>query len=106
MTLVWNLGMHILIGLLGTQHFTLTEKGVFFSALIVAATQSADLYRIYRNEQKKVLEAKANEQEKLRKLFKKNMPKLFVKTFFQNWIFYTVIVLIAAEVGRAADYGF
>lgn len=105
MTLAWNLGMHILIGLLGTQQFTMTIKGALFSALLVAATQGADLYRVYRIEQKKVMEAKASEQERLRRLFKKNMPMLFAKTFFQNWIFYTVVLMIAAEIGRTSGYG-
>jgi len=105
MSLAWNLGMHILIGLLGIQHFTLTVKGVLFGALIVAATQCADLYRVYRIEQRKVMEAKAGERDKLMLGFKKNMPTLLAKTFIQNWIFYTVIVMIAAEVGRSSGYG-
>ena len=50
--MVWNLFMHALIGLFGTEHFTLTVTGILFSILIVAFTQGAELVRFYMDGKK------------------------------------------------------
>jgi len=101
----WNIFMHILIGLLGTQHFTLTINGLLFALLIVSFTQGADLFRYYMEGKKKVDDGSAGERKAKLEAFKKEIPKALPGIFARNLLMYTAIILLSAEVGRSTGYG-
>ena len=103
--MLWNIFMHILIGLLGTQHFTLTLNGLLFSLLIVAFTQGADLFRVYLDGKKKIESGPVQERKVKMEKFKKELPKVLPGIFAQNMLMYTAIVLFSAEIGRSTGYG-
>ena len=101
----WNIVMHILIGLLGTEHFTVTTKGILFTFFIVTFTQCTELIRYYMEEKKKIESGTVKEHEAKMEEFKKGLPKVLPVMFAQNLIMYSVIVLFSAEVGRSSGYG-
>lgn len=103
--MVWNLFMHALIGLFGTEHFTLTVTGILFSILIVAFTQAAELVRFYMDGKKEIGKLPASESKAKMEEFKKSLPKVLPTMFAQNMIMYTAIVLVSAEIGRTTGYG-
>jgi hypothetical protein len=101
----WNIFMHILIGLLGTQHFTVTPKGILLTIFIVTLTQCAELIRYYRDEKKKIESETVRKQGAKMEEFKKGLPKVLPALFVQNLTMYSVIVLFSAVVGRSSGYG-
>lgn len=103
--MVWNIFMHVLIGLFGIGHFTLTMKGILFAILIVVFTQAAELARFYMDKKKKIGRLPASESKAKMEEFKNSLPKVLPGMFAQNMILYTAIVLISAEVGRTTGYG-
>jgi len=103
--MVWNIFMHILIGLLGTQHFTLDAKGIFFCLLIVSFTQASELVRYYMDAKKKIENGPVTGREAGLAAFKKNLPKTLPPMFAQNMMMYSAIVIFSAEIGRTTGYG-
>ena len=103
--MVWNIFMHVLIGLFGTGHFTLTLTGILFSILIVAFTQMAELIRFYMDRKKEIEKLPASESKAKMGEFKNSLPKTLPGMFAQNMIMYTAIVLVSAEIGRTTGYG-
>lgn len=101
----WNIFMHILIGLLGTRHFTLTPGGILFTLFIVACTQGADLFRFYLEAKKEIEKAPANERKTKMAAFKKGLSARLSGIFAKNLLLYSAIVLLSAEVGRSTGYG-
>lgn len=103
--MVWNIFMHILIGLLGTQHFTLDAKGIFFCVLIVAFTQGSELVRYYMDAKRKIEKGPEGRREADMAAFKKELPKTLPPMFAQNLMMYSAIVIFSAEIGRTTGYG-
>ncbi len=103
--MLWNVLMHIFIGLFGIQHFTLTMTGILFSILIVAFTQAAELVRFYMDRKKEIGKLPAGESKAKMEEFKNSLPRTLSGMFVQNMILYTAIVLTSAEVGRSTGYG-
>ncbi len=101
----WNIFVHILIGLLGTQHFTVTPKGILFTLLIVSLTQGSELIRYYMNKKRKIEGEPAEKQKTEMEVFKKDLPKELSGLFAQNLVMYTAIVLLSSGVGRTSGYG-
>lgn len=104
--MAWNIFMHILIGLLGTDFFTLTAKGALYAFLIVSVTQASDLYRVYRDKKRKIEEGPAKEQAAKIQELKDSLPTFLGITFAKGLFYYTLIILVSAEVGRAGGIGF
>ncbi len=103
--MVWNIFMHVLIGLFGTGHFTLTITGILFAILIVAFTQAAELVRFYMDRKKEIGKLPTSYSKAKMEEFKNSLPKTLSGMFAQNMILYTAIVLTSAEIGRTTDYG-
>jgi hypothetical protein len=103
--MVWNIFMHVLIGLFGIQHFTLTMTGILFAILIVAFTQAAELVRFYMDRKKEIGKLPAGESKTKMEEFKNSLPKTLSGMFAQNMILYTAILLTSAEIGRTTGYG-
>jgi len=103
--MVWNIFMHVLIGLFGTGHFTLTMTGILFSILIVAFTQSAELVRFYMDRKKEIGRLPASESKTKMEEFKNSLPGVLPGMFARNMVLYTAIVLVSAEIGRTTGYG-
>jgi len=103
--MLWNLFMHVLIGLLGTQWFDWTAGGFFFCVGIVSVTQASDLLRQYMDEKRKIENGPPNHREAKLETFKKEFKKSLPTNFFQNLVMYTAIVLFSAEIGRSSGYG-
>ncbi|MDT8317493.1 MAG: hypothetical protein RQ824_05820 [bacterium] len=103
--MAWNIFMHILIGLLGTQHFTIDAKGILFCLLIVSFTQASELVRFYVDGKKRVEKGPERNREADMAAFKKGLPKILPPMFAQNLMMYSAIVLFSAEIGRTTGYG-
>lgn len=101
----WNIFIHILIGLLGTQHFTITPKGILFTLLIVSLTQGSELIRYYTDKKRKIAGEPAKKQKTTMEAFKKDLSKELSDLFVRNLVMYSAIVLIASGVGRTSGYG-
>ena len=97
--------MHALIGLFGTEHFTLTASGILFSILITAFTQAAELVRFYMDRKKEIEKLPAGESKAKMEEFKNSLPGTLSGMFAQNMILYTAILLTSAEIGRTTGYG-
>lgn len=103
--MLWNLFMHVLIGLLGTQWFNWTVTGFMFCFFIVAVTQASDMLRQYMDGKRKIENGPSGRQEVELEKFKKEFMKTLPSSFFQNLIMYSAIVLFSAEIGRSSGYG-
>ncbi|MBE9536056.1 MAG: hypothetical protein IMF07_02650 [Proteobacteria bacterium] len=103
--MVWNIFMHVLIGLFGIHHFTLTMAGILFAILIVVFTQAAELVRFYMDRKKEIGKLPAGESKVKMEEFKNSLPRTLPGMFAQNMILYTAIVLTSAEIGRTTGYG-
>ena len=103
--MAWNIFMHILIGLLGTQHFTLDVKGILFCLLIVSFTQASELLRYYMDAKKKIEKGPDVSRTADMAAFKKSLPKTLPPMFAQNLMMYSAIVIFSAEIGRTTGYG-
>jgi len=103
--MVWNIFMHVLIGLFGTGHFTLTMTGISFAILIVAFTQAAESVRFYMDRKKEIGKLPASESKAKMAEFKNSLPKTLPGMFARNMVLYTAIVLVSAEIGRTTGYG-
>jgi len=103
--MLWNIFMHILIGMLGIQHFTLDAKGILFCLLIVSFTQVSELVRYYMDAKKKIERGPEGSREVTMAAFKKELPKTLPLMFAQNMAMYSAIVLFSAEIARTSGYG-
>jgi len=102
--MVWNFIIHIVIGLLGSEIFTWTVKGVLMSLLIVCVTQPSEMARIYMEGKRKIEKGPAGKQKAELEAFNKQFKKELPATLIQNIIMYTAIVLLAAEIIRSSGY--
>ncbi len=101
----WNIFVHILIGLLGTQHFIITPKGILFTLFIVSLTQASELIRYYMDKKRKIEGGPAEKLKTKVEAFKKDISKELPGLFAQNLVMYSAIVLISSGVGRTSGYG-
>jgi len=101
----WNIFVHILIGLLGTQHFIVTPKGIFFTLFIVSLTQGSELIRYYMDKKREIEHGPADKRKVKMESFKKDLPKELSGLFAQNLVMYSAIVLLSSGVGRTSGYG-
>ncbi len=101
----WNIFVHILIGLLGTQHFTVTPKGILFTLFIVSLTQGSELIRYYMDKKRKIEVGSVEKQKTKMEAFKKDLSKELSGIFAQNVVMYSAIVLLSSGVGRNSGYG-
>ena len=103
--MAWNIFMHILIGLLGTQHFTLDVRGILFCLLIVSFTQGSELVRYYIDGKKRIEKGPERNRAADMEAFKKSLPGTLPPMFAQNLMMYSAIVIFSAEIGRTTGYG-
>lgn len=104
--MAWNIFMHVLIGLLGTELFTLTVNGVLLAIIVVIATQGSDLLRVYRARKRKIEEGPAKERVARMKELKETLPSFLGMTFAKGLFYYTLLVLISSEIARAGGQVF
>lgn len=102
--MVWNIFMHILIGLLGANQFTLTTRGLIICLVVVAFTQCADIVNFIMVEKRKIMKGPQNGREEKLCAFKNSLPKILPPMFLKNWMIYTTVVIFFAEVGRNYDF--
>ena len=100
-----NIFVHILIGLLGTQHFIITPKGILFTLFIVSLTQASELIRYYMGKKREIEGGPAKKQKTNMEAFKKDLPKELSSLFAQNLVIYSAVVLLSSGVGRTSGYG-
>ena len=103
--MLWNIVIHALIGMLGTQFFTLTASGVGFCLAIVSLTQVSEMLRYYLEEKKKIMEGPPSDQAARLETFRRELPQKLPSLFLQNLLLYSAIVLLAAEMGRSSGTG-
>jgi hypothetical protein len=103
--MIWNIAMHVLIGLLGRGIFTFTPRGIFFTLLLVVATQGSDLFRIYREKKIKAENTPAKERMAKMKTFKKDFIASLPQLYAKNVGTYTMVVLVSSEFARYSNIG-
>ncbi|MFQ5328569.1 MAG: hypothetical protein ACE5D4_01095 [Thermodesulfobacteriota bacterium] len=105
--MIWNVIMHILIGVLGTTFFSFTPKGIAFAVILTVATQGVDLIRLYRDKLKRLENKPTRDKlrtaniEAFKREFKEKLPKLYLR----NVGIFTLIVIFASEIGRYYHIG-
>ena len=99
-----NVIVHIILGLLGTEIFTLSIVGVIYCFGFVAFTQAAETYRQYSEELKKMKEVVAKKEQEEAGKAQKKLYQEMLQTFGENFFLAACIVLFAAEVGRMGGF--
>ena len=98
--MIGNMVFHIILGLLGTEIFTISVVGILYCLAFITFTQACEIYRLHGDEfsrlKKENLEQNTKEtQKELKQLY----VKLF-KTYAENFLLHFCIVMFASEVGR------
>lgn len=98
--MVWNVVVHIIIGLLGSDIFILTKGGIVMALVLVAGTQAFEVVRVYDNARKKIESLSESERNSKLEEFKKDLPVFIGKKYIMNVVYYTFLLLIAAQLVR------
>ncbi len=99
-----NIIVHILLGLLGTELFTLTFSGLVYCILFVAFTQASEIYRLHSDDLKKLKKAAENQTDEESEKARKTLYKEMLQAYGENFFLQSCIVLFAAEVGRMGGF--
>ena len=103
--MLWNIFMHVLIGLLGTQFFDWTARGILSCIGIVALTQASELLRYYMDGKRLIEKGPASRRDADMAAFRKELPHKLPSMYAQNMLMFSAIVLFSAEIGRSSGYG-
>lgn len=104
--MVWNILVHIVIGILGTELFDWSAQGILYSLLVVCVTQPAEIARQYSTDKNKAAQKPAHQRKAEVAEFNKNFKKELISTLIQNIIMYMAIVLMSAEITRSSGLTF
>ncbi len=97
---LWNFIMHALIGWLGPMHFTYTPSGIGMAVLVVCLTQGVDQIRIKKDKYLELEKLPESERAAATRALDDNIKSILAKTFVQNVLVFTVLVLITADIAR------
>jgi len=92
--------MHVLMGWLGPMYFTYTPDGIGMAVLVVCATQGADQFRIKKEMYADIEKLPVSEQAAATKELDATIKSTLLKTYIQNVVLCTAIVLIVADIAR------
>ncbi len=92
--------MHALMGFFGPHYFMYTPEGIGMALLVVCATQGVDQIRIKKDKYREVDELPESERVAATKKLDANIKSILVKTFIQNTLMFTALVLITADIAR------
>lgn len=99
-----NIIVHILLGLLGTELFTLTFSGLVYCVLFVAFTQASEVYRLNADNLKELKKAAEKQEPEESEKARKRLYQEMFQTYGENFFLQSCIVLFAAEVGRMGGF--
>lgn len=99
--MLWNIGLHIIAGLVGANIFTWTGVGIMSCVFITCVVQGIDMLRIYRTTIKRINQQPPHIQEEQMKTFRKRMHVTFPQLFVMKVIGYGLITLVTASIVRA-----
>lgn len=99
--MIWNIGLHIIVGLFGTKIFVWTLTGIITCLVITCFVQGIDMLRIYRTTITRINQQSPHIQEEQMRAFKQRLPITFPQLFIMKVIGYGLITLISASVFRA-----
>ncbi len=92
--------IHALMGWLGLHFFVLTPSGIGMAILAVCVTQAVDQLRIKKEKLDAVEQLPKKEREAAAKELNANIKNILAKTYVQNVLIYSVVVLATAQVAR------
>ena len=92
--------MHALMGWFGPMYFTYTPGGIGMAILVVCITQGVDQIRIKKESYAAINELPALEQAAATKELDGKIKSILIKTFIQNVLLFTALVLITADLAR------
>jgi len=92
--------MHALMGWLGPMYFTYTPNGIGMAILVVCITQGVDLIRIKKESYLAIKEMPESKRGAATKELDARIKSILVKTYIQNVVLYTALVLIVADLAR------
>ncbi|MCF6355817.1 MAG: hypothetical protein L3J26_12065 [Candidatus Polarisedimenticolaceae bacterium] len=98
--MLWNFAMHVLMGFFGPHFFTYTPEGIGMALLVVCLTQGVDQARIKKEKYREAEELPESERLAATKELDANIKSILIKTFIQNVLMFTALVLITADVAR------
>jgi len=92
--------MHALMGFFGPHYFMYTLEGIGMALLVVCITQGVDQIRVKKDKYREIEELPKSEQAAATKELDNNIKSILIKTFIQNVLMFTALVLISADVAR------
>ncbi len=98
--MLWNFAMHALMGFFGPNFFVYTPEGIGMALLVVCITQGVDQTRIKKEKYRKIEELPESERPAATKELDANIKSILIKTFIQNVLMFTALILISADVAR------
>ncbi len=98
--MLWNIVMHVLIGIMGPLFFTLTPQGLGLTVVVVCCTQAADLFRYKREGQMRIDQLPETQRAAAREAFDAGLKGALVNHFIKNVAIYSVIVFVMADLSR------
>lgn len=99
--MLWNLGLHLLTGIFGSQIFTWTFVGIIWCTILTCVVQGVDMFRIYHITVKRIRQQPPHIQDEQMHTFKKRSPITFPQLFVVKLIGYGLVTLVTATVMRA-----
>lgn len=93
--------MHALIGWLGLHFFVFTPEGVGMAVLVACITQAVDQIRIKKEKRDAVDSLPEKERAAAVKELEANIKSILAKTYIQNVLIYSVVVLVTAYLARS-----
>ena len=95
-----NLIVHIVLGFIGTQIFTLTISGVFYCLSFVTFTQASEMYRTYKDDLKKLKKDGETQSDDEYYDARSKLYGQILQNYGENFFLYAAIVFLAAELAR------
>ena len=99
--MLWNIGLHIIVGFFGSKIFIWTFQGIIVCGIITCVLQGIDMIRIYHTTAKRIRQQPPHIQYEQMQTFKKRMPVTFPQLFIAKFIGYGLVTLITANIVRA-----
>jgi len=98
--MLWNVLMHALMGWLGPTFFTYTPEGIGMAILVVCLTQGVDQIRVKKEKYLEIDKLPEAERVSASKELDGKIKSILIKTFIQNVLLFTALVLITADLAR------
>jgi len=92
--------MHSLMGWLGPLFFTYSPEGIGVAILVVCITQGVDQIRIKKDKYLEIDKLPEPERVAATKELDENIKSILIKTYIQNVLLFTAVVLVTADIAR------